>query len=108
MSRSPTGKSMSSPDGVSEPAAAAFDAALAALNNGKTEDVSAETVQKLLAAGAKLYCRKITDEDEYFPPFRTEDGITATEAVVAIAEMMRAADLNTFDLAMWMSRPHDG
>ena len=52
--------------------------------------------------------RKLTDEDTYFPPFRDEDGVTATEAVVAIAEMMRAADLNTFDLAMWMSRPHDG
>jgi hypothetical protein len=84
---------------------AAFDAALKALNEGNTEAVSAETVQKLLTAGAKLYCRKLTDEDTYFPPFRAEDVVTATEAVVAIAEMMRAADLNTFDLAMWMSRP---
>jgi hypothetical protein len=97
---------MSSPDGVSDPAAAAFDAALKVLTDGKTADVSAETVQKLLTAGAKLYCRKLTEEDSYFPPFRAEDGVTATEAVVAIAEMMRAADLNTFDLAMWMSRPH--
>jgi hypothetical protein len=99
---------MSSPDGVSDPAGAALDAALKALGDGRTGDVPAETVQKLLAAGAKLYCRKLTDEDSYFPPFREEDGVTATEAVVAIAEMMRAADLNTFDLAMWMSRPHDG
>ena len=99
---------MSSPDEVSEAADAVFDAALKALGDGKTGDVSPETVQKLLAAGAKLYCRKLTDEDSYFPPFRDEDGVTATETVVAIAEMMRAADLNTFDLAMWMSRPHDG
>ncbi len=99
---------MSSPDGVAEAAGSAFDAALKALADGSTKDVSAETVQKLLTAGAKLYCRKLTDEDTYFPPFRDEDGVTATEAVVAIAEMMRAADLNTFDLAMWMSRPHDG
>ena len=99
---------MSSPDGVAEAADAVFDAALKALGDGKTGDVSPETVQKLLAAGAKLYCRKLTDEDSYFPPFRDEDGVTAPEAVVAIAEMMRAADLNTFDLAMWMSRPHDG
>ena len=99
---------MSSPDGVAPAVDTAFDAVLKALTDGNTEDVSAETVQKLLTAGAKLYCRKLTDEDTYFPPFRDEDGVTATEAVVAIAEMMRAADLNTFDLAMWMSRPHDG
>ncbi len=103
---------MSSPesagDGVAEAADAAFEVALKALADGSTEDIPAETVQKLLTAGAKLYCRKLTDEDTYFPPFRDEDGVTATEAVVAIAEMMRAADLNTFDLAMWMSRPHDG
>ena len=96
---------MSSSDRVGTAVDAAFEAAIAALNAGDTESVSPETVQKLLTAGAKLYCRKLTDEDEYFPPFRAEDVVTATEAVVAIAEMMRAADLNTFDLAMWMSRP---
>ena len=97
---------MSSSEEVGQPAAAAFDAALKALSEGSTEQVSVETVQKLLTAGAKLYCRKLTEEDEYFPPFREQDVVTATEAVVAIAEMMRAADLNTFDLSMWMSRPH--
>lgn len=97
---------MSSSDEVGQSAAAAFDAAIKTLSEGATQEVSAETVQKLLTAGAKLYCRKLTEEDEYFPPFREQDVVTATEAVVAIAEMMRAADLNTFDLSMWMSRPH--
>ena len=97
---------MSLPDGIAPAVDTAFDAVLKALTDGNTEDVSAETVQKLLTAGAKLYCRKLTEEDDYFPPFRPEDVVTATDSVVAIAEMMRAADLNTFDLAMWMSRPH--
>ncbi|MBT5047430.1 MAG: hypothetical protein HOM58_02925 [Rhodospirillaceae bacterium] len=98
---------MSSSEEVGQSANAAFDAALKVLTEGSSEEVSAETVQKLLTAGAKLYCRKLTEEDEYFPPFREQDVVTATEAVVAIAEMMRAADLNTFDLSMWMSRPHN-
>ncbi len=97
---------MSSHDDLTSSTNAAFDSTTKALSEGNTEDISAETVQKLLTAGAKLYCRKLTEEDEYFPPFRPEDVVTATEAVVAIAEMMRSADLNTFDLAMWMSRPH--
>jgi hypothetical protein len=97
---------MSSPDDISDLTNVAFAAAVKALAEGKTEDIPAETVQKLLTIGAKLYCRKLTEEDDYFPPFRQEDLVTATDAVIAIAEMMRAADLNTFDLAMWMSRPH--
>ena len=34
-----------------------------------------------------------------------KNAITATEAVVAICELMRAADLNPFDVAMWYRRP---
>ena len=98
---------MSSSDAASPDAAieAAFAAAMAALDEGASATVSTEAVQKLLTAGAKLYCRKLADEDAYFGPFLESQTVTATEAVVAVAEFMRAADLNTFDLAMWMSRP---
>jgi len=99
---------MSSSDGAGSPDSAieaAFAAAMTALNEGGSESVSPEAVQKLLTAGAKLYCRKLTEEDAYFGPFLEGEVVTATEAVVAVAEFMRAADLNTFDLAMWMSRP---
>ncbi|MEE8332683.1 MAG: hypothetical protein V3R85_02455 [Alphaproteobacteria bacterium] len=99
---------MSSSDGAGSANSAiesAFAAAMAALNQGDSEAVTAEAVQKLLTAGAKLYCRKLSEEDTYFGPFLESETVTATEAVVAIAEIMRAADLNTFDLAMWMSRP---
>ena len=34
-----------------------------------------------------------------------KNAITATEAVVAICEIMRAADLNPFDVAMRYRRP---
>jgi len=38
-------------------------------------------------------------------PVVEKNSITATEAVLAICELMRAADLNPFDVAMWYSRP---
>jgi hypothetical protein len=34
--------------------------------------------------------------------------INATEVAVAITELMRAADLNMFDLAMWSGRARPG
>ena len=30
---------------------------------------------------------------------------TATDVVTIVSEMLRQADLNTFDLAMWFNRP---
>ena len=38
-------------------------------------------------------------------PLVERNAITATEAVLAICELMRAADLNPFDVAMWYRRP---
>jgi hypothetical protein len=31
--------------------------------------------------------------------------VTATDVVVAVSEMIRAANLNLFDVAMWYRRP---
>jgi len=83
----------------------AFDLSIAALREGGDLDISDESVQMLLTIGAKALSRKFTDEDKFFPPFVESEIVTATEAVVTITEFMHAADLNTFDLGMWMSRP---
>ena len=102
---------MSTPEATGEADAAidkAYEAVMKAMREGGELPISNESVQKLLTAGAKLLSRKFTDEDKFFPPFVETEIVTATEAVVMISEAMHAADLNTFDLAMWMSRPHDG
>jgi len=96
---------MSSSSPVDGAADAVFSAAKAAISDGAVGDISDESIQKLMTAAAKLYCAKLNEDQGYFSPFLENEDVTATEAVVAIAEIMRAADLNTFDLAMWMSRP---
>ncbi len=83
----------------------AYEASMNALRLGGELDISDKSVQMLLTIGAKCLARKFTDEDKFFPPFVEGEIITATEAVVTITEFMHAADLNTFDLGMWMSRP---
>jgi hypothetical protein len=51
----------------------------------------------------KIYAAKVERRGE-LKPF--EDGtITATESVVAACALIRAADLNLFDVAMWFHRP---
>jgi hypothetical protein len=62
-------------------------------------------VQKLLTAASKLYARKLDVEDRIFLPVISRQALTATEVAQTACELMRAADLNPFDLAMWFSRP---
>ena len=102
---------MSSSDAQDDLAKAATDALTLAeklLNEGETAKVSDETVQRLLTAGARLYANKMELEDRWFGPFLNEESVTATDVVMNVCEMLRFADLNIFDLAMWFRRPRPG
>lgn len=82
--------------------------ALAALAGETTAAISDETVQHLLTAGLKLFAAKVEHERRYFSPVTASDVVTATEAATLVTELLRAVDLNLFDLSMWAARPRDG
>jgi hypothetical protein len=88
------------------------EAALAAVEdlaaNNATGDVPDETAQRLLLAGVRLFARKVDSEHRTIRPVPASANINATEVAVAITELMRAADLNMFDLAMWSGRARPG
>jgi len=89
-------------DGAAETALAIAEKAL---NDGTTDQISDEAVQRLQTAGARLFANKIEMEDRFFLPFTSAEATTATDVVVTVSEMLRAVNLNTFDLAMWFRRP---
>lgn len=72
-----------------------------------TAGITDETVQNLLMAGVRLFAAKVDSERRYFSPITQECPITATDVAVATTELLRAVDLNLFDLSMWASRPRD-
>jgi hypothetical protein len=76
----------------------------AALARGEPDAISDELLQTMLAAAVKLYAAKVERHGNALKPF-ADDAITATESVVAACAMIRAADLNIFDVAMWFYRP---
>jgi hypothetical protein len=104
----------SSPDRAS--AAARFEAAAreacaaaeSALASGSTSSIADEPLQQLIAAGARLYARKLEEERRALSPLPSPDALTATEAAELVTEILRAVDLNLFDLAMWAGRPREG
>jgi hypothetical protein len=100
--------SSSAPDAVARLQAAAGEAFAAAgetLAAGTTERIPDEAVQQLLTAGIRLIARKMEMERRYFSPLTGHDAVTATEGAMLMTELMRAVDLNLFDLSMWASRP---
>ena len=74
-----------------------------ALVSGKPEAVSDESLQRVLSAAIRLYAAKSEDRAQELSPFGDKP-VNATEAVTAICAIMRAADLNFFDLQMWYRR----
>lgn len=60
-----------------------------------------EALQQVFAAVVRAYYHKrIAGED--FGPLDAAARISATEVVVAAANMLQAADLDAFELGMWM------
>ncbi len=102
--RGPGRMSMGRPAGASTDAVSAFCAEVeAALGSGKPDAVPDERLQRVLSAAVRLYAAKAEDRAQELPPFGDRP-VNATEAVTAICAMMRAADLNFFDLQMWYRR----
>jgi hypothetical protein len=88
------------------------EAALAAVEDlaahDATGDVPDATAQRLLLAGVRLFASKVDREHRAVLPLPQSATVSATEVAVTVTELMRAADLNMFDLAMWSGRAQPG
>ena len=79
-------------------------AARAALKRGEPDAISDRTLQQVLTAAVKVYAAKVERRGHDVVPF-PQHAVTATETVVTACGMIRAADLNMFDVAIWFHRP---
>jgi hypothetical protein len=77
--------------------------AKAALARRDPDAISDAVLQEVFAAALKVYAAKIEKRGGELAPYRDGD-VTATESVVAACALIRAADLNLFDVAMWFNR----
>lgn len=59
-------------------------------------------VQALLAAAVRAYATKV-EQDGAFPPFDDAATPNATEALTAVAAILRAVEVEAFELGMWMN-----
>jgi hypothetical protein len=86
------------------PAADFCARARAALKAGEPDAISDKQLQQVLSAAVKVYAAKVERRGHDVAPF-AQGTVTATETVVTACGLIRAADLNMFDVAIWFHRP---
>ncbi len=57
-----------------------------------------------MTAAVRLYAAR-AEARGTFPPPLDRNHVTATDVIVVVSEMMRVADINSFDVSMWHGRP---
>ena len=90
-----------------DPGAAFCKAVEGALKRGEPQAISDAALRRVLTAAVRVYAAKAEDAGREIMPF-LDNAVTATETVTAACAMIRAADLNLFDVAMWFRRPVAG
>lgn len=71
--------------------------------NASPSEVSDEFMRCLLTAAIKLYAAKVEDAEEEIAPFTTQEILTPTEVGVTVGSLIRAADIDLFELVAWQS-----
>jgi len=80
------------------------EAVTAGLRDGDPDAIDDAVLRDVLTAAVKAYAAKSEAAGGELAPFEP-GAVTATEAAVAACAIIRAADLNLFDIAMWFQRP---
>jgi hypothetical protein len=69
--------------------------------DGKLDVVSAEALQKLIAAACRVYTARVEAGEPIMPV--PKNSISATDVMVTASGLLKAADLAVFELGMWQS-----
>jgi hypothetical protein len=60
-------------------------------------------IQDMLAKAVRLYAERAAESDEGLPAFAPQAQMTATEVVVTVTAMLKAVNLQVFELGMWQA-----
>ncbi|HXX26232.1 MAG TPA: hypothetical protein VEJ40_06205 [Pseudolabrys sp.] len=60
-------------------------------------------IQADLAKAVRLYAERTTEREGALPAFPTDAPMTATEVMVTVTAMLKAVNLQVFELGMWQT-----
>ena len=74
----------------------------AALRDGRLDILPPESFQAIMASLAKLYSANVEQGAPYLP-VGPRSGVTPTDVMVMASKLLRATNLQVFELGMWQS-----
>src|SRR5215470_13341393 len=95
----------SAPGGIQDVSAAAAQLAAEvdrALAEGRTDVLTPDAIQALMAAACRSYSAQV-EASGNFPPFAARSRVTSTDVMVTASGLLKAANLAVFELGMWQS-----
>jgi len=60
-------------------------------------------IQNMLAQAVRLYAERASERDDTLPAFPADAPMTATEVMVTVTAMLKAVNLQVFELGMWQA-----
>jgi hypothetical protein len=60
-------------------------------------------IQAMLAKAVRLYAERAAEREDAFPAFPASAQVTATDVVVTATAMLKAVNLQVFELGMWQA-----
>jgi len=67
------------------------------------EHLSDSEIQALLARAVQLYAQRVATSDTPLPAFSEGAQVTATDAVVTTTAILKAVNVQLFELGMWQA-----
>ena len=67
-------------------------------------DVTEQNIQQIMTAAVQLYAAKVTNDGDF--PAVSRGTITATDAMITTTALLRAVNVQVFELGLWQSWAH--
>jgi hypothetical protein len=67
------------------------------------ERLSDAQLQEMLSKAVRLYAERMAENDSPLPAFASDTSVTATDVMVTVTAMLKAVNLQVFELGMWQA-----
>ena len=101
--RKPGALSAARAAGAADSMASAVTAVTGALSADRLDSMPQDAVQRLMAAVVRAYSAKVQAGEAFLPYDERTGRVSPTDVMIACSGLLKAADLQVFELGMWQS-----